>query len=120
MAENVLFSYLRLSVNIEMYKINLRPAESNLGHTTLELKITVLSHYTRWMEWIFNNTSANGCHTGPYGAVAKSLGWQVLGSHLITGFNLERVFKGPMALDRCMATTPSSFSLTSNRVNTNY
>ena len=42
----------------------------------------------------------------------------ILGSHLGTGFKSERVFKGPMG--RCKATTPSSLSLTSNRVTTNY
>ena len=40
------------------------------------------------------------------------------GSYLGTGSNPERVFKGPVG--RCMATTPSSFSLTSNRVTTKY
>ena len=42
------------------------------------------------------------------------MGWKVLGSHLGTGSNPEQVLKGPM--DRCKVTTPSSFSLTSNRV----
>ena len=48
---------------------------------------------------------------------------EVLGSHLSTGSNLKRFFfKGPMGRckGRCKATTPSSFSLTSNRVTTNY
>ena len=47
--------------------------------------------------------------TGPDGVV-------VLGSHLGTGSNPELVFKGSMG--RC--TTPSSFSVTSNKVTTNY
>ena len=38
-------------------------------------------------------------------------------SHLSTGFNLERVYKGSMG---SKDTTPSSFSLASNRVTTNY
>ena len=42
----------------------------------------------------------------------------VLGSHLSTIFNPERVFKGPIG--RRKATTPSSLSLTSKRVTTNY
>ena len=41
-----------------------------------------------------------------------------MGSHLGTGSNPERVFKGSMG--RCKVTTPSSLSLTSNRVTTNY
>ena len=58
--------------------------------------------------------------TSPDGAVAmlsiNGLVDMVL--HLSTGSNPERVFKVPM--DRCKATTPSSLSPTSNRVNTNY
>ena len=52
--------------------------------------------------------------TGHDCAVAKSSanGLYVLGSHLGTGSNTERVFKGPMS--RCKV------SLTSNRVTTNY
>ena len=46
------------------------------------------------------------------------MGWWVLGSHLGTGSNTKHICKGPMG--RCKATTPSSFSLTSNRVTTNY
>ena len=58
-------------------------------------------------------------NTGPDGAVVMSSA-NGLGSYLSTGSNPERVFKfnGPMG--RCMATTPSSLSLTSNRVTTNY
>ena len=58
--------------------------------------------------------------TGPDGTVAMSLanGLVVLGSHLDTVSNPEQVFKGPVG--RCKAITPSSFSLTSNRVTTNY
>ena len=41
------------------------------------------------------------------------MGWSIMGSRLGTDSNQERVFKGP--LGRCMATTPFSFSLTSNR-----
>ena len=55
--------------------------------------------------------------TGPDGALVMSSA-NGLGSHLGTGSNPERAFKGPMG--RCKATTPSSFSLTSNRVITNY
>ena len=54
-----------------------------------------------------------GVDTGSDSAVAMSSG-----SHLGTGSNPDRVFKGPMG--RCMATTPSSLSLTSNRVTTIY
>ena len=43
------------------------------------------------------------------------VGWEVLGSHLSTGSKPEQVFKGPVG--RCKATTPSSLSITSNRVN---
>ena len=43
---------------------------------------------------------------------------EVMGSHLGTISNLERVFKGPMG--RCKITTHSSLSLTSNRVTINY
>ena len=42
------------------------------------------------------------------------VGWQILCSHLGTGSNGERVFKGLMG--RCKANTLFSFSLTSNRV----
>ena len=45
------------------------------------------------------------------------MGWLVLGSHLGICSNPEQVFKDLKG--RCMATTPSSFSLTSNRVTTN-
>ena len=48
----------------------------------------------------------------------RLIGWLVLGSHLGTGSNPERVFKDPIG--RCVATTPSSLSLTSNMVTTNY
>ena len=41
-----------------------------------------------------------------------------MGSHLGTGSNPEWAIKGPMG--RCKATTPSSLSLTSNRVTTNW
>ena len=58
--------------------------------------------------------------TGPDGAVVMSSanGLVGTGSYLGTGCNPERDFKGPMG--RCKATTPSSFSLTSNRVTTNF
>ena len=47
----------------------------------------------------------------------RLVGWYVLGSYLGTGSNPSGFFlKGPIF--RCNATTPSSFSLTSNRVNT--
>ena len=39
---------------------------------------------------------------------------QVLGSHLGTGFNSEQGFKEPIA--RRQATTPSSLSLTTNKL----
>ena len=42
----------------------------------------------------------------------------LVGSHLGTGSNLNWVFKGPMG--RCKATTPSSLSLPSKWVTTNY
>ena len=48
----------------------------------------------------------------------RLMGWFVLGSYLGTGSNPERVFKGTMG--RCKANTPSSLSLTSNMVTTNY
>ena len=51
--------------------------------------------------------------TGPDGAVAMSSANGLVG----TGF-ASRVFKGPTS--RCKTTTPSSFSLTSNRVTSNY
>ena len=60
--------------------------------------------------------------TGPDGAVAKwsakGTGRYVLGSYLGTDSNSECVLKAQMG--RCKATTPSSLSLTSNRVTTNY
>ena len=49
----------------------------------------------------------------------RLMGWRVLYSHLGTGSNLDWVFKGPVG--RCKATLhPSSLSLASNRVTTNY
>ena len=58
--------------------------------------------------------------TSPDGAVAMSSanGLVGTGSHLGTGSNPVRVFKGPMG--RCKATTHSSLTLTSNRVTINY
>ena len=55
--------------------------------------------------------------TGPDGAVVMSSA-NGRGSYLGTGSNPKQIFKGPMG--RCKATTPTSFSLTSNRVTTNY
>ena len=52
--------------------------------------------------------------TGPNGAVAMSSTNGLIG----TGSNPEQVFKAPMG--RCKTTTPSSLSLNSNRVTTNY
>ena len=48
----------------------------------------------------------NKVGTGPGGAVAMSPA-NDQGSHLGTGSNPERVFKGPV--NTCKATTPSSF-----------
>ena len=64
--------------------------------------------------------SEYGSLTSPDGAVVmpSATGLVATESHLGTGSNPERVFKGPFG--RCKATTPSSFSLTSDRVNTNY
>ena len=41
--------------------------------------------------------------------LSYTVGWQVLGSHLGTRSNPERVFRGPV--DRYKATTASSLSL---------
>ena len=43
----------------------------------------------------------------------RSADWYVLGSHLDTGSNPERVFKEPVS--RCKATTPSTLLLTINK-----
>ena len=58
--------------------------------------------------------------TGPNGAVAKSSVNGLVGTGFASryGSNPELVFKGPMG--RCKVTIPSSLSLTSNRVTTNY
>ena len=58
--------------------------------------------------------------TGPDGTVAMSSANGVVGTGFASQYQLQprAGFKNPMG--RCMATTPSSLSLTSNRVNTNY
>ena len=57
--------------------------------------------------------------TGADGAVAMSSANGLVGTVFASRYWLQpqRVFKGPMG--RCMATTPSSLSLPSNRVTTN-
>ena len=55
--------------------------------------------------------------TSPDGAVAKASANGLVGTGFASRYRY-RVFKGPMG--GCMATTPSSLSLTSNRVTTNY
>ena len=57
------------------------------------------------------------CHVGQAVGDRPWCHW-LMGSHLGTGSNPEWVFKDPMG--RCKASTPSSLSLTSNRVTTNY
>ena len=59
-----------------------------------------------------------GGETNSSGYVINIWAGKVLGSNLGTGSKPEWVFKGP--LGRSKATISSSFSLTSNRVNTNY
>ena len=58
--------------------------------------------------------------TIPNGEVAKSSAKRLVGTGFVSWYWLQpkQVFKGPMS--RCKATTPSSFSLISNRVTTNY
>ena len=59
-------------------------------------------------------------HTGPDGAMVMSSVNGLVGTGFASRYwpNPERVFKTPVG--RCMATAPSSLSLTSNRVTTNY
>ena len=58
--------------------------------------------------------------TGPDGAVAMSSANGLVGTGFTSRYRLQprAGFKDPMG--RCKATTPSSLSLTSNRVTTNY
>ena len=58
--------------------------------------------------------------TGPHGAVAMSSANGLVGTGIVSRYQLQSRagFKGPMG--RCKATKPSSLSLTSNRVTTNY
>ena len=49
---------------------------------------------------------------------AQWLSHRLMGSCIKIDSSAERVFKGPVG--RCTTTTPCSFSLTSNRVTTNY
>ena len=68
----------------------------------------------------YKGATCSSVVTGPDGAVVMSSANGPVGTGFAshTGSNPERVFKGPMG--RCMATTLSSLSLTSNRVTTNY
>ena len=58
--------------------------------------------------------------TGPDGAVFMSSANGLVGTGFASQYRLQprAFFKDPMG--RCMATTPSSLSLTSNRVTTNH
>ena len=58
--------------------------------------------------------------TSPDGAVAMSLANGLVGTGIASRYRLQprAGSKGPVG--RCKATTPSSFSLTSNRITTNY
>ena len=54
----------------------------------------------------------------PLTVMSSASGLVGLGSHICTGTNPERGFKGPVG--RCKATTHYFLSLASNRVSTNY
>ena len=85
-------------------------------------------HPTITVQPLDKNTSCNNSlavqktrmMTGPDGAMAKSLANGLVGTGFVSRYRLQPIadFKGPMG--RCKATTPSSLSLTSKRVTSNY
>ena len=84
------------------------------------VSITLPSGINKLGKMLFKISTGYISLTGPDGAVVMSSanGLVCTGFASRYGSNPERVFKDPIG--RCMATTPSSFSLTSNRVTTNY
>ena len=84
------------------------------------VSITLPSGINKLGKMLFKISTGYISLTDPDGAVVMSSANGLVGTGFAShyGSNPERVFKDPIG--RCMATTPSSFSLTSNRVTTNY